>query len=373
MPAWRYIGSASSRPLDRADDDAVDLDREVVRGRGRRSTRRPRCGRPRRSRRPSGRAPRACERIAANALDVGARSPCRSVTAATGEHRGHDGDAAAEHEAVGRGRRSTTLWPGATRRCGSCHATTTPPPSPARPSPARARRGRCTARAPRRRPAPSTHVTSRDRRAVARAASASSPTTTVGGRPVDVDDVALRPAAGQAEALALADGDQLDGVDLADAAPGRVDDAAGWNGMRRPRNVAPPAGRRDEAHVLAVGLGRGAQAERRRPAPRTSALVDVADREQRAGQRRPGRACARRSSGPWPGRRRARASQRPSRARRSGRGGRWRRRRSRAASARSARRANLRWRLHSMHGFGVTPAAWACDVRIDDVRRRSRR
>ena len=49
----------------------------------------------------------------------------------------------------------------------------------------------------------------------------------------------------------------------------------------------------------------------------------------------------------------------PSGARRCGRGGRWRRRRSRAARPARSSRSNLRWRLHSMHGFGVRPAAWA--------------
>ena len=37
--------------------------------------------------------------------------------------------------------------------------------------------------------------------------------------------------------------------------------------------------------------------------PQVGLPVESADREQRAAERRPGRACARRSSGPWPGRR----------------------------------------------------------------------
>ena len=72
-------------------------------------------------------------------------------------------------------------------------------------------------------------------------------------------------------------------------------------------------------------------------APHLGLVANVADREQRAGELAPGRACARRSSGPWPGRRRARACTDRRRAADRGRGGRWRRRRSRAR--RPARRA----------------------------------
>ena len=138
--------------------------------------------------------------------------------------------------------------------------------------------------------------------------------------------------------------------------------------MRRPRNVAPPAGRRDEADVLAVGLGRRAQAElgghgaAPRPWSRSPTgnsvrasvgLVEHVDdvalvlgpvgaaAEPRAAVGR------RRSRAWWP----VATASKPS-----------------SVGPLGSRRSNLRWRLHSMHGFGVRPAAWARDVRVDDVR-----
>ena len=55
------------------------------------------------------------------------------------------------------------------------------------------------------------------------------------------------------------------------------------NGMRAPEERLAPAGLGDEAHVLAVGLRRGAQPERRRPVAHLG-LGEMPDREQRAPQ-----------------------------------------------------------------------------------------
>ena len=120
------------------------------------------------------------------------------------------------------------------------------------------------------------------------------------------------------------------------APAGGVDDVGGMEAQTPVEEVAATARRRDEADVLAVGLRGRAQAELDGERAHRRPCRESPDREHRAGERRPGRACARRSSGPWPGRRHARAcAGRPPPGRRV-RGARWRRRRSRAG--RRARR-----------------------------------
>ena len=115
------------------------------------------------------------------------------------------------------------------------------------------------------------------------------------------------------------------------------------------------------------GFAGGAQARDRPAMPRTSRLRQLADGQAGPGPAGPGRACAARTTGPWPGRHRAGATTARRARRRRGRGGRWRRRRSPAARPASRSRSNLRWRLHSTQGFGVRPAGVIGDVRIDDV------
>ena len=75
-------------------------------------------------------------------------------------------------------------------------------------------------------------------------------------------------------APALADGHQLDGVDRTEVLTGLVvDQPAGVERQAVAEESLPTLVRADEADVLAVGLGRGAQAEAPRPSSRTSALV----------------------------------------------------------------------------------------------------
>ena len=99
--------------------------------------------------------------------------------------------------------------------------------------------------------------------------SASSPTVTVAG--VDVDDVALGPASGQSEALALADRDESTDSTAPMRSPVVSTTVAGRNAMRSPRKaVRPPV--EVMKQTLAVGLVGRAQVDRRGPAARTSAF-----------------------------------------------------------------------------------------------------
>ena len=93
--------------------------------------------------------------------------------------------------------------------------------------------------------------------------------------------------------------------------PVAVDQAARVQADALAQEGATPTGGGDEAHVLAVGLGRGAQAEaggmgpHRRPWS-SSRPAAAPGRARRA------RACGARSSGPWPGRRPGRCGRCPS-------------------------------------------------------------
>ena len=247
------------------------------------------------------------------------------------------------------------------RRCGTSHVTVHGRRRP----PARwcAGRGRpwalhCTSTAPS--TGPSTHATPVTAMCVAQQVVVAADHDR-GGRHVDVDHVALRPAAGQAEARALADRDQLDRVDLADRARRRCRRTRPRrNGMRSPRNAARPpsevmkhtswlsglaavrrpsaaASRRTSALSMSP-TGNSVRAERglvehvHHVALVLGAVGAALERER---HRRP---CGRR-----------------------GRGGRWRRRRSRAASAAAQQPVELE-------------VAVALDARVRrDARRRGRR
>ncbi len=121
-------------------------------------------------------------------------------------------------------------------------------------------------------------------------------------RPVDVEHEALRSAARHTEAASLADRDQLDRRHLADRAAGGVDDVTRMKRQPPLQELVATTGGGDEAHVLAVGLAGRAQAELGGHRSQLGLVGEAADGEQRAAQRLPGRACARRSSGPSPGR-----------------------------------------------------------------------
>ncbi len=69
-------------------------------------------------------------------------------------------------------------------------------------------------------------------------------------------------SAERAEPSALPHRHELDRIDFADDPPIAIDDPAGVEGDAIPQEVAATARRRDEAHVLAVGLRGGAKAER---------------------------------------------------------------------------------------------------------------
>ena len=156
-------------------------------------------------------------------------------------------------------------------------------------------------------------------------------------------------------------------VDLAEVGAGVVVDQA--PGVQRHPVAEEPGPARvgaDEADVLAVGLGRGAQPEPGGLGP-DLVLGQVPHREDGTGRAGPGPAWTARRTGPWPRRPRAAA-------------GRCRRRRAPTRAwwpvatasnprrpARSSSRSNLRWRLHSMHGLGVRPAAWPGHVGVDHV------
>ena len=167
---------------------------------------------------------------------------------------------------------STTDWPAATRRCGSANRTATrPSPSPSRLGlgldrcrprgavGAALHRDRARHRAVR--PDELLEPQPVDQQLVGRADAHRR------RRHVDVDHVPGRSAAGQAEAPALADRDQLDGVDPSDLGPPLVDHAPRTQGDAIAQEPGAPGGRGHEAHVLAVGLVGGAQAERGRLGP----------------------------------------------------------------------------------------------------------
>ena len=155
------------------------------------------------------------------------------------------------------------------------------------------------------------------------------PTVTVALGDVDADHVARLGAAGETEAVALADGDQLDGADVADRLAGLIDDGARVGLEPRPEERGAAAGGGDEAHVLAVGLVGGGQPQASRVGAHL-VLRQVADREEGAREGRlvehvhdVGLVLGRdRLPAPRAGTRR--------RASRCGRGGRWPPRRSRA-------------------------------------------
>src|SRR5207344_268598 len=71
------------------------------------------------------------------------------------------------------------------------------------------------------------------------------------GGDVDVDDVAGRPTARAAEALALSDRDELDRGDFPEAATTGVDDGGGMQRPARADERRAAVLRRDEADVLA--------------------------------------------------------------------------------------------------------------------------
>ncbi len=90
-----------------------------------------------------------------------------------------------------------------------------------------------------------------------------------GGRlHVDRQGVARSAVTTEAEATALADGHQLDGVDLTDRGALTVDEAGrAQRDATAQERRSPSAAVGDEAHVLAVGLVRGAQTELGGPSP----------------------------------------------------------------------------------------------------------
>ena len=106
---------------------------------------------------------------------------------------------------------------------------------------------------------PATSVT---RRPASTSRSASSPTVTTPRGDVDVDDVALRSAAGQPRPRRWPTVTSSTRVDRRrPSSPAVSTTTPARNGMRLAEELLAPAGRGDEADVLAVGLGRGAQPE----------------------------------------------------------------------------------------------------------------
>ena len=102
---------------------------------------------------------------------------------------------------------------------------------------------------------------------------------------VHVEHVAGRPVAGGAQAPALADGHQLHRVHPAPPAPGGVHHPARPQRYPVPQEGPAPGSGGDEAHVLAVGLGRGHQP----PGPGLGSdlvLGGLPHRQQQAGQHR---------------------------------------------------------------------------------------
>ena len=224
----------------------------------------------------------------------------------------------------------------------------------------------------RRRPARRPRSTSRRRRSTGRSRSARRRPRPSTRRDVDVDDVALRAAAGQAEAPALPDVTISTASTSPDRRAGGVDDArrverdpvaeelargrrsdvmkhTSWlSGLAAVRSPSSAASRRTSAlsmsptgnsvrasaglvehvHDVALVLGPvGAALERAAPVAVAPDAGVVAGGDGVEAER----------------------------------------------SARSASRSNFTWRLHSMHGFGVDAAGVGGDVRVDHVARRSRR
>ncbi len=85
------------------------------------------------------------------------------------------------------------------------------------------------------------------------------------------------------EPASLAEGDELDRVDVTDLVASGVEDTAGVQWDAFAEEVAPSSGRRDEAHVLAVRLARRAETHRRRPLA-DLVLAQLTHREQHPGQ-----------------------------------------------------------------------------------------
>ena len=103
------------------------------------------------------------------------------------------------------------------------------------------------------------------------------------GGVIDADHVPLRSSTRQAEPAALADRHQLERVDRADRVSGSVDDVGAAERYPAAEELLATAGRGHEAHVLAVGLGGGPQAEAGGDLADVG-LGDLADREERAGE-----------------------------------------------------------------------------------------
>ena len=100
---------------------------------------------------------------------------------------------------------------------------------------------------------------------------------------VDVHHVPLRSTARQTDPPSLADRDHLHRSDLTELFAGGVDDTSGPELDAIAEERLAPTGRRDEAHVLAVGFGGRAEFHLGCEPPNL-VLVDVADGEQRACQ-----------------------------------------------------------------------------------------
>ena len=103
------------------------------------------------------------------------------------------------------------------------------------------------------------------------------------GLDIDVDDESLRSPTGQADAATLAERHHLHGGHRADGVAAPIHHC-GWthrDAVAQERRAATRA--RDEAHVLAVGLGSGAQAEARGVGAHIR-LGHLPNGKQRAGQ-----------------------------------------------------------------------------------------
>ena len=200
-----------------------------------------------------------------------------------------------------RRRRRSTRRPGRARRAAAASSNTNVSPS------SRAGNGAPCARDLREhvaRAACARTSTSRSRTR-SRSSASRGPTVTVAGRRRDVDDVAAL-AHRDAGAAPLTDRERVDAVVRADARRPRCRRSRpGAARCGSPRNALAAAAR-DEAHVHALALRRGAQPERVRALAHLG-LRHLADRQAACARARAARACTARTTGPWPDRRRARS------------------------------------------------------------------
>ena len=203
-----------------------------------------------------------------------------------------------------RRRRRSTRRPGRARHAAAARRTTTRSPSSARRNGVAVRAGlhehRSSGGTPGVDTAPSSSTWSRSR-------SSRVPTVTVpvaGAMSIDVAAFADR----DTESAPLPDRERVDAVVRADDRAVAVDDRARASAMRAPRNASRPPRVMKQTSMLSA-LRRGAEPERRgaRRAPRPSSARRPGAACARA---RGGRACRARTTGPWPGRRRARAPDR---------------------------------------------------------------